>query len=104
MAPPQQREHRLSSSSTASNVSMRNVGNSTARVLNAEPFPAVITQQSTRSQRRMAGTKNYSNDELMSMLQCIRRVLPIGNDMWQMVAELHALNFPHCNQCQGRCN
>jgi hypothetical protein len=55
-------------------------------------------QQSTRSQVRRPGTKNYSNDELMSLLQCIRSVLPLGRDMWQIVADLHANNFPHCNR------
>jgi hypothetical protein len=33
----------------------------------------------------------------MSLLQCIRSVLPLGRDMWQIVTDLHANNFPHCN-------
>jgi hypothetical protein len=44
--------------------------------------------------QRRSGTKNYSNDELLSLLQCIKCVLPIGQDMWEMVARLHAMNYP----------
>ncbi len=41
--------------------------------------------------RSRGGVKNYSNDELSSLLECIRRVLPIGNDQWELVAELHGI-------------
>jgi len=32
------------------------------------------------------------------MLQCIRTVLPTGNDMWELVAQLHGNYFPDCNR------
>jgi len=54
--------------------------------------PQPAAQQTTRQRR--SGSKNYSNDELLSLLQCIKRVLPIGQDMWEMVARLHAINYP----------
>jgi hypothetical protein len=53
------------------------------------------TQQSTRTR---GGTKNYSNDELMSLLHCIQQVLPLGNDSWQLVADLHAIQYAHCDR------
>ncbi len=39
------------------------------------------------------GIKNYSEFEISSLLQCIRRVVPIGNDQWELVAELHRMQF-----------
>jgi len=35
------------------------------------------------------GMKNYSDQEVEYMLQCIRCVLPLGHEMWDRVAELH---------------
>jgi hypothetical protein len=29
---------------------------------------------------------------------CIQCVLPIGHDMWEMVAQLHAINYGHCQR------
>jgi hypothetical protein len=55
--------------------------------------PPVATVAVTR-----AGVRNYSSDELDRMLQCIRTVLPTGNDMWELVAQLHGNYFPDCNQ------
>jgi len=37
----------------------------------------------------------------MSLLRTIRQVLPIGPDMWEMVAQLHSQNYPQC-QCDGK--
>ena len=31
-------------------------------------------------------------------MQCIQTVLPIGNDQWQLVAELHGNQYSHCNR------
>jgi hypothetical protein len=45
-----------------------------------------------------AGVRNYSSDELDRMLQCICTVLPTGNYMWELVAQLHANYFPDCNR------
>jgi hypothetical protein len=39
------------------------------------------------------GVVNYSSDEIDALMQCIRRVLPIGNDQWELVAELHGMNY-----------
>jgi hypothetical protein len=69
-----------------------------------QPQPPVITQltQPTAAQQatrqRRSGTKNYSNDELLSLLRCIQRVLPIGQDMWEMVARLHSMEYSHCQR------
>ena len=68
------------------------------------PQPPVITQltQPTAAQQatrqRRSGTKNYSNDELLLLLRCIQRVLPIGQDMWEMVACLHEMEYSHCQR------
>jgi len=48
-------------------------------------------QQSTRSQVRRPGTKNYSNDELMSLLQCIRSVLPLGRETLTFLISLERM-------------
>ena len=69
-----------------------------------QPQPPLVTQltQPTAAQQaprqRRSGTKNYSNDELMSLLHCVQRVLPIGQDMWEMVARLHAIEYSHCQR------
>jgi hypothetical protein len=34
----------------------------------------------------------------MSLLHCVQRVLPIGQDMWEMVARLHAIEYSHCQR------
>jgi hypothetical protein len=39
------------------------------------------------------GVTNYSSDETNALMQCIRRVLPIGNDQWELVAELHGMKY-----------
>lgn len=38
---------------------------------------------------------NYSTDKINALLQRIRRVLPIGNGQWELVAELHGLQHGH---------
>jgi len=69
-----------------------------------QPQPQVITQltqlpaaQQPIRQRR-SGSKNYNNEELMSLLRTIQRVLPIGPEMWDMVAQLHAMSYSHCQR------
>ena len=47
---------------------------------------AAVTQQASRQRR--SGSKNCSNKELLSLLRTIQRVLPIGPEMWEMVAQL----------------
>jgi hypothetical protein len=34
----------------------------------------------------------------MSLLHCIQWVLPLGNDSWQLVADLHAIQYAHCDR------
>eukprot|EP00536_Pseudo-nitzschia_multiseries_P000041 jgi/Psemu1/144/gm1.144_g len=41
------------------------------------------------------GTSNYTKAEVMNMLNCMRKFLPIGPDQWEHVAQLHAENYPH---------
>jgi hypothetical protein len=64
--------------------------------VDATQQPRCPTQQSARGQVHRPGTKNYSNEELTSFLNCIKSVLLLGREMWQLVANLHATNFPHC--------
>ena len=52
------------------------------------------TRQSTNPR---SGVINYSTEECTALLQCIQAVLPIGNEQWQMVAELHGNQYSHCN-------
>jgi hypothetical protein len=66
--------------------------------------PQVVTQltqppaaQQPPRQRR-SGSKNYSNEELMSLLRTIQRVLPICPEMWDMVAQLHAMSYSNCQR------
>jgi hypothetical protein len=44
------------------------------------------------------GVKNYSEYEISSLLQCIHRVLLIGNNQWELVAQLHGVQFSHCSR------
>jgi len=57
---------------------------------------AAVTQQASRQRR--SGSKNCSNKELLSLLRTIQRVLPIGPEMWEMVAQLHSINYSHCQR------
>jgi hypothetical protein len=34
----------------------------------------------------------------MSLLHCIQWFLPLGNDSWQLVADLHAIQYAHCDR------
>ena len=59
---------------------------------------ASVDTRTTRTQSgkpsRSKGTKNFSNDELSSILELIEKVLPTGNDFWELVVELHKEKFP----------
>jgi len=57
---------------------------------------AAVTQPASRQRR--SGLKNYSNEELLSLLRTIQQVLPIGPEMWEMVAQLHSINYSHCQR------
>ncbi len=47
---------------------------------------------------RSKGTKNFSNDELNSILELIKKVLPTGNEFWELVVKLHKEKFLEMNQ------
>jgi len=44
------------------------------------------------------GVKNYSAAEVDSLLQTIRAICPIGNDHWEVVAELHSNRYAVCGR------
>jgi hypothetical protein len=44
------------------------------------------------------GVKNYTPAEVDSLLQTIKRVCPIGNDQWELVAELHSMCYAVCGR------
>ncbi len=39
---------------------------------------------------------SLQREEVDSLLQCIRRVVPIGNDPWELVVELHSIAYDLC--------
>jgi len=80
-------------SATRPNGSRGRAQPTSARARGGRNHPPVATVAVTR-----AGVRNYSSDELDRMLQCIRTVLPTGNDMWELVAQLHGNYFPDCNR------
>jgi len=44
------------------------------------------------------GVRNYSATEVDSLLQTIRAVCPIGNDHWEIVADLHSNSYADCGR------
>eukprot|EP00536_Pseudo-nitzschia_multiseries_P008219 jgi/Psemu1/19922/gm1.19922_g len=40
-------------------------------------------------------TSNYTKAEVMNMINCVRKVLPIGPDQQEHIAQLHPENYPH---------
>jgi len=44
------------------------------------------------------GVRNYSAAEVDSLLQTIRAVCPIGNDHWEIVADLHSNSYADCGR------
>ena len=48
-----------------------------------------------RNPGRVAGSVNYSEDELKNLLKVIEEVLPVGPDRWETVAQRHANTWPH---------
>ena len=59
---------------------------------------AAVARGGGAAQVNRGGTKNYSDQEVEYMLQCIRCVLPLGHEIWDRVAELHGVHWP----MQGR--
>jgi hypothetical protein len=55
---------------------------------------SVATLQSTNPR---SGVINFSTEDCTSLLQGIEAVLPISNEQWQVVAELHVNQYSHCN-------
>jgi hypothetical protein len=80
-------------SATRPNGSRGRAQPTSARARGGRNHPPVATVAVTR-----AGVRNFSSDELDRMLQCIRTVLPTGNGMWELVAQLHGNYFPDCNR------
>jgi hypothetical protein len=80
-------------SATRSNGSCGRAQPTSARARGGRNNPPVATVAVTH-----AGVRNYSSDELDRILQCIHTVLPTGNDMWELVAQLHGNYFPDCNR------
>ena len=76
------------SSSTNNN---NNISTSTSAAAHA---PRAQGSKAVRSK----GSKNFSNDELNSLLELIEKVLPTGNDFWELVAKLHKERFGVMNQ------
>ena len=56
--------------------------------------PVPVSIASPKSQRRRVNI-NYTPDELMSVLQIMEEILPIGPNEWQLVADNHAENYTH---------
>ena len=44
------------------------------------------------------GVKNYTPAEVESLLETIRAVCPIGNNSWELVAELHSNRYAVCGR------
>jgi len=44
------------------------------------------------------GVKNYSTAEVDSLLQTIGAICPIGNEHWEVVAELHSNRYAVCSR------
>eukprot|EP00536_Pseudo-nitzschia_multiseries_P011898 jgi/Psemu1/30435/gm1.30435_g len=41
------------------------------------------------------GTSNYTKAEVMNMLNCMKKGLPISPDQWEHIAQLYTDNYPH---------
>ena len=58
------------------------------------PVPVSIASPAIPSRR---SGQNYSHEELMSVLQTVNDILPIGTNEWQLVADNHAVNYTRFN-------
>ncbi len=56
------------------------------------------TAATTTTKQTRGGVKNYSSEEISALLDSIRRVLPMGNEQWELVADLHSVHFAYCNR------
>ena len=57
---------------------------------------AAATTTTTKYTR--GSVKNYSSEEIFALFESIRRVLPTGNEQWELVADLHSVHFANCNR------
>ena len=64
--------------------------------------PVSISIASLTLQRHHANAK-YIPDELMSVLNIIRGILPIGPNEWQLMADNHADNYTRREVSSIRC-
>jgi hypothetical protein len=67
---------------------------------NTPSHSASIAARTSRTQSgkaaRSKGTKNSSN-KLTSFLELIEKVLPTGNELWELVVDLQKEKFPEMN-------
>jgi hypothetical protein len=56
------------------------------------------TAATTTTKQTRGGVKNYSSKEIFALFESISRVLPMGNEHWELVADLHSVHFANCNQ------
>ncbi len=54
----------------------------------ASRITATTTTKPTRG-----GVKKYSSEEIFAWFERIRRILPTGNEQWELVADLHSVHF-----------
>ncbi|VEU37861.1 unnamed protein product [Pseudo-nitzschia multistriata] len=62
------------------------------------PAPAVPPsggQSKVEGSGRKAGTANYSEKELITLMTLIKEILPIGKSDWDMVVHRHGQNYPY---------
>jgi hypothetical protein len=78
--------------------SRSNKNNSNNNPSRSASVAAHVPRYQSGKASRTKGTKNFSNDELNSLLELIEKVLPTGNEFWELVVDLHKEKFPEMNQ------
>ncbi len=61
-------------------------------------FAASAPRTQSGKAARSKGTKNFSNDELTLLLELIEKVLPIGNEFWELNVDFHKEKFLEINR------
>ncbi len=59
---------------------------------------AAASRATASAKQTRGGAKNYSSEEINALFESIRRILPTGNDQWELVADLHSVHFACCNR------
>ncbi len=86
-----------SSSASASVAANTNNNAGAASVTNNNSNARASRSQAHSKGARTKGTKNFGNDEINSVLDLIEKVLPTGNELWELVADLHKERFSGMN-------